>query len=194
MHLLASAHGLPCRTPLGRRYPQRGGHPSASPILEDWFVTDTDFDTLATALYVTLDDALASHPEVCPLRPASGFQPKITGAYQPTTGHHTLLADKGYASRELEQSFHHKGIHLLRPPRRGEPQQPGIRYFKPLRQIIESVNATLKTHLDTEHHRGRTPLGLVVRITAALLALTTAIWHNKQCNTSTPRSLIPYDH
>ncbi len=119
---------------------------------------------------------------------------QLTDAYQPTTSHHTLLADKGYASRELEQSLHHKGIHLLRPPRRGEPQQPGVRYFKPLRQIIESVNATLKTHLDTEHHRGRTPLGLVVRITAALLALTTAIWHNKQCNTSTPRSLIPYDH
>lgn len=119
---------------------------------------------------------------------------QLTDVYRPTTGHHTLIADKGYASRELEQSLHHRGIHLLRPPRRGEPQQPGVRYFKPLRQIIESVNATLKTHLDTEHHRGRTPLGLVVRITAALLALTTAIWHNEQCNTPTPRSLIPYDH
>ena len=30
---------------------------------------DTDLDTLATALYVTVDDLLAAHPERVPARP-----------------------------------------------------------------------------------------------------------------------------
>lgn len=312
---------------------------NASPTFGGPVRTDTDLDTLAVALYVTLDDALASHHEMVPPRPASGFQPRIsdaeiltlavlaqlqgftserrwlrfahahlrdmfpylpgqsgynkhlrklagtlawaqrllarhcqawhddlwladstpiecgrsvdtvkrsalagyaeygycashsrwfwglrlhlvtttcglpilwavTGAraserdvldqltshYQPTHGWQTLIADKGYASRDLEQSLHDKGIHMLRPARRNEPERPGARYFKPFRQIIESVNATLKTHLDIEHHRGRTLTGLTVRITAALLALTAAIWHNDHSHAPTLRSLTPYDH
>ena len=48
-------------------------------------------------------------------------------------------------------------IRLLRPARHGEPARPGGHLFKPLRQIIESVNDTPKGQLDLEHHRGRTP-------------------------------------
>lgn len=41
---------------------------------------DTDLETLATALYVTTDDLLRSHPEVLPQRPAVGIAPAITDA------------------------------------------------------------------------------------------------------------------
>lgn len=41
---------------------------------------DADLDTLATALYVTVDDLLKAHPEQVPARPATGFQPRITDA------------------------------------------------------------------------------------------------------------------
>lgn len=41
---------------------------------------DTDLEALATALYVTVDDLLRSHPEVVPVRPAVGITPRITDA------------------------------------------------------------------------------------------------------------------
>ena len=41
---------------------------------------DADLDTLATALYATVDDLLKAHPEQCPPRPASGFQPQTSDA------------------------------------------------------------------------------------------------------------------
>ncbi|MDR2453073.1 MAG: hypothetical protein LBD51_00610 [Bifidobacteriaceae bacterium] len=39
---------------------------------------DTDLDTLATTLHVTIDDLLKDHPEWAPPRPAEGFAPKTT--------------------------------------------------------------------------------------------------------------------
>ena len=41
---------------------------------------DTDLDTLATALYVTTDDLLKTHPEQVPERPAVGIAPRISDA------------------------------------------------------------------------------------------------------------------
>ena len=41
---------------------------------------DTDLDTLATALYVTTDDLLITHPDLVPERPQVGFAPRITDA------------------------------------------------------------------------------------------------------------------
>ena len=49
-----------------------------------------------------------------------------------------------------------------RPARARQPR-PGERFFKPLRQIIESVNDTLKGQLDLEHHGGRTIAGVCAR-------------------------------
>ena len=49
------------------------------------------------------------------------------------------------------------GIRLLRPARKGEPPRAGAGLFKPLRQIIESVNDTFKGQLDLEQHGGHTP-------------------------------------
>ena len=45
---------------------------------------------------------------------------------------------------------------LLRPARNGEPERPGAQFFKPLRQIIESVNDTFKGQLNLEQHGGHT--------------------------------------
>jgi len=55
-----------------------------------------------------------------------------------------LVADKNTTvarSRPLLASW---GVRLLRPARKGELPQPGARLFKPLRQLIESVNASFK--------------------------------------------------
>ena len=41
---------------------------------------NADLDTLATALYVTIDDDLANHPEWAPERPTVGIAPKLSDA------------------------------------------------------------------------------------------------------------------
>ena len=41
---------------------------------------DNDLDTLATALYVSTDDLLKSHPEIAPWRPRVGIAPRISDA------------------------------------------------------------------------------------------------------------------
>ncbi|MBT2613637.1 IS982 family transposase, partial [Streptomyces sp. ISL-87] len=66
--------------------------------------------------------------------------------------------------------------------------------FKPLRQVIESINETFKGQLDLERHRGRTPGGVVVRVMQRILALTAAIWHNDATGQQVLRSLTAYDH
>ena len=85
------------------------------------------------------------------------------------------------------------GLRLLRPARQGEPEPAGTRFFKPLRQVIESVNDTFKGQLDLERHGGHTPGGVTVRVLQRLLALTAAIWHNDTTGQPVMRSLIAYD-
>ncbi len=43
-------------------------------------VVDHDLNTLATALYVTRDECLNTHPDLLPVRPPSGFPPRISDA------------------------------------------------------------------------------------------------------------------
>lgn len=64
--------------------------------------------------------------------------------------------------REFEAALAASGIDLLRPAREGETERAGARFFKPLRQIIESVNDTLKGQLDLEQEGGLTLAGVVV--------------------------------
>ena len=85
-------------------------------------------------------------------------------------------------------------LELLRPARKGEKPRAGNQFFKPLRQVIESVNQTLKGQLDLERHGGRTDEGILARILARILALTAAIWHNDKTGQPVMRSLIAYDH
>ena len=50
-----------------------------------------------------------------------------------------LIGDKNYYGTAFEAALAAAGIRLLRPARKGEPEPAGTRFFKPLRQIIESV-------------------------------------------------------
>lgn len=107
----------------------------------------------------------------------------------------TLIADKGYASAELEQFLNDHGTTIIRPSYRREKPRPGHRFLRPFRQIIESINDTLKGQLDLERHGGRTIAGVTTRVLQRLLALTTAIWHNDTTHQPGPaRSLLAYDH
>ncbi len=106
----------------------------------------------------------------------------------------TLMADKNYYGKNFEATLADAGITLLRPARKGEKPHAAQRFFKPLRQIIESVNNTFKAQLDLERHGGRTIAGLAARVLQRVLALTTAIWHNDHTGQPTLRSLTAYDH
>jgi len=107
----------------------------------------------------------------------------------------TLIADKGYRRASFESELNTAGITLIRPALKSEGDRPGRRYLKAFRQIIESVNQTLKAQLDLERHGARTRPGVAARVLQRILALTTAIWHNETTHQPGPaRSLTPYDH
>jgi hypothetical protein len=105
-----------------------------------------------------------------------------------------LIADKNYYRTSFEATLAGAGLTLLRPARHGEPERPGTRFFKPLRQVIESINHTFKGQLDLERHGGHTPAGVIIRILQRILALTAAIWHNDRTSQPVKRSLVAYDH
>ena len=90
-------------------------------------------------------------------------------------GSQILVADKNYFGADFEARLPEGGIQLLRPARKGEPERPGARFFKPLRQVIESINDTFKGQLGLEQHGARTKAGVIVRIWQRILALTAAI-------------------
>src|SRR3954470_23006160 len=104
------------------------------------------------------------------------------------------IADKGYASAELDDYLHARGVELLRPAYRNRAARPGQALLAPIRQLIESVHDTLKGQLDLALHGGRSLAGVTARIAQRLLALTAAIWHNRATGQSVTRSLIAYDH
>ena len=106
----------------------------------------------------------------------------------------TLIADKHYYGRQFEAELAGLGVRLLRPARKGEPDRAGAHLFRPLRQVIESINQTFKGQLDLERHGGHTPAGVVVRVLQRILALTAAIWHNHHTSQPTARSLVAHDH
>lgn len=106
----------------------------------------------------------------------------------------TLIGDKNYFGRAFEQCLGELGLRLLRPARKGEAQRAGAALFKPLRQVIESINETFKGQLDLERHRGRTHTGVIARVLQRVLALTAAIWHNDHTGQSVKRALTAYDH
>jgi hypothetical protein len=104
-----------------------------------------------------------------------------------------ILADKGLAGRDFEAFIREDlGAHLIRPDRKDEPARFGrlARY----RQWIEAIIDTLKGQLTLEEHAGRTLAGVYARVTARLLALAAAIWHNWHTDAPIKRSLIAYDH
>ena len=106
------------------------------------------------------------------------------------------VVDEGHLIRRVEGPLVEGvgGATLVRPAKANEKPRPGARLLKPLRQLIESVNDTLKGQLDLEQHGGRTHAGVTARVLQRLLALTAAIWHNDHTHQPRLRSLVAYDH
>jgi hypothetical protein len=125
----------------------------------------------------TLLDMLARDPALAATRPGQ-----------------VIIGDKNYYGRDFEAALAAAGLTLLRPARQGEPPRPGTQFFKPLRQVIESVNDTFKGQLDLEQHGGHTIRDVTARVLQKILALTAAIWHNDATSQPVMRSLLAYDH
>jgi hypothetical protein len=70
-----------------------------------------------------------------------------------------LMADKGYRRASFETELTNAGITVIRPTFGTDKARPAQRFRRPFRQIIESVNHTLKAQLDLERHGGRTKPG-----------------------------------
>jgi hypothetical protein len=105
-----------------------------------------------------------------------------------------LISDKGFAGKAFEKDLAEQGIELLRPSRKREKARYGEPMLKKVRQLIESVNDTLKGQLDLEQHGGRTFEGVAIRVAQRILAMAAAIWHNRNTAAPVTRSLIAYDH
>lgn len=120
--------------------------------------------------------------------------PTLARALETNPTRQMVIGDKNYYGRAFETDLDTAGIELLRPTRKGEKPRPGQRFFKPLRQIIESVFDTFKGQLDLERHGGKSIAGVCTRVAQRILALTTAIWHNDRINAPVLRSLTAYDH
>jgi hypothetical protein len=105
-----------------------------------------------------------------------------------------LISDKGFAGKAFEKKLAEQGIQLLRPSRKREKARYGEPMLKKVRQLIESVNDTLKGQLDLEQHGGRTFEGVAIRVAQRILAMAAAIWHNRKTGAPVTRSLIAYDH
>jgi Transposase DDE domain len=102
----------------------------------------------------------------------------------------TIICDKGFAGADFEAAVHEMHALLLRPSRTDEPQRrnPPIGW---IRQRIESIVNTLKDQLQLERHGGRTPEGLLTRVTARILALCAAINLNQRLGLNS-RQLTAY--
>jgi hypothetical protein len=94
----------------------------------------------------------------------------------------------------LRAAIAEEGIRLLRPARKRRAPRAGAQYFRPLRQLIESVNDTFKGQLNLERYGGHTPGGVIVRVLQRILALTAAIWHSDTTGQPILRLLTDYDH
>src|SRR5665811_1987293 len=74
---------------------------------------NADLDTLATALYVTIDDALINHPGWAPERPGVGIAPKLSDAELLTLA--VLQALLGYTSEARFVRYAHTHLKSLFP-------------------------------------------------------------------------------
>jgi Transposase DDE domain len=97
----------------------------------------TDLDTLATALYVKIDDELKARHEINRWRPAVGLTPKITDAelltlavLQPLLGHHDEARWVRHARKHLRYLFPYI------------PKQPG--YNKRLRPLAPQIQYCIR--------------------------------------------------
>jgi hypothetical protein len=105
-----------------------------------------------------------------------------------------VLADRGRAGRELER-YAAGQVHVLLAVPTAKDERHRFGSLGGMRQLIESVNDTLKGRLNLEPNGGRTPaVVLTLPIAQRLLALASAIWHNLATSTTRLRALTAYDH
>jgi hypothetical protein len=69
---------------------------------------DADLDTLATALYVKIDDVLKDDPSLAPVRPAVGIEPKLSDAELATVA--VLQALMGFTSETRWLRYPHQHL------------------------------------------------------------------------------------
>ena len=91
----------------------------------------------------------------------------------------TIICDKGFAGADFEAAVGELQALLLRPSRADEPDRPNPPIGW-IRQRIESIVNSLKDQLLLEHHGGRTPAGLLARVTARILALCACVNLNQR--------------
>src|SRR3954449_5752276 len=106
-----------------------------------------DLDTLATAIYVRIDDELKASPQLNPWRPKVGIAPQITDAELITVS--VMQALLGYHNESRWMRYARKSIIHLFPM----PKQPG--YSKRLRTLgaqISHLIAVLVTDTDLWRH------------------------------------------
>jgi len=97
---------------------------------------DADLDTLATALYVTVDDLLLQTPELAPRRPAGGIAPRLSDA-EPVTP--AVMQALGFTSEA------HWLRHAGRRLRHLFPYLPGQSgYNKRLRRAAELLRQVIR--------------------------------------------------
>jgi hypothetical protein len=73
-------------------------------------------------------------------------------------------------------------LSLASPSRKDEQARHGEALCQSVRQLIESVNDTLKGQLDLEAHGGRTLDGVAIRVGQRILAIAAAgNWPRSRC-------------
>ena len=98
---------------------------------------DADLDTLATALYVTIDDLLQQAPHLAPWRPAVGIAPKLSDAELVTLA--VMQALLGFTSEARWLRYAARHLRHLFPYL---PGQSG--YNKRLRRTGELLGCTIR--------------------------------------------------
>lgn len=91
-------------------------------------------------------------------------------------GGEVILADKGFAGQEFEETVASFDATLIRPDRKGE--KPRFGKLGGMRQWIESIYNTTKSQLSLEQHGGHIPDGVWARVCQRVLALAAGVWHN----------------
>ncbi|MDR1151362.1 MAG: transposase [Bifidobacteriaceae bacterium] len=117
---------------------------------------DTDLGSVAAALCVTVGGLLGLVVGFALTGAKAGERETLVGILsdlQRSPGR-VVIADKAYFGKGVESALAAEDVVLLRQARKGEPPRPGIRFFKPLRQVIESINDTFNTQLSLELHGG----------------------------------------
>ena len=103
---------------------------------------NADLDTLTTALYVTIDDALAAGPSLLPARPAVGIAPGLSDAELVTLA--VLQALLGFTSEARWLRYARQHLRALFPYL---PQRPA--YNKRLRRSVAMMAGVMRALAST---------------------------------------------